>query len=88
MEKKKQFRKQELHLDLAIRNNKILMEKIKKASSTVHETENEIVRSIKGIILYQNYADFIHQLLGKIKLKRILKILRIVYKIKIKIYQQ
>ena len=73
LEKKKQFRKQELHLDLAIRNNKILMEKIKKASSTVHETENEIVRSIKGIILYKNYADFIHQLLGKDKIKADLK---------------
>ena len=34
----------------------------------VHETESEIVRNIKGIILYKNYADFIHKLLGKNKI--------------------
>ena len=41
------------------------MEKIRKCSMEVHETESEIVRNIKGIILYKNYADFIHKLLGK-----------------------
>ena len=76
MEKKREFRKNELNLDLAIRNNKHLMEKVKKASSSVHETENEIVRSIKGIILYKNYADFIHKLLGKEKIKSDLKNIR------------
>ena len=64
-EKKQQFRKAELNLDINIRNNKILMEKIRKCSMEVHETESEIVRNIKGIILYKNYADFIHKLLGK-----------------------
>ena len=64
-EKKQQFRKAELNLDINIRNNKILMEKIKKCSMEVHETESEIMRIIKGIILYKNYADFIHKLLGK-----------------------
>ena len=76
LEKKREFRKNELNLDLAIRNNKLLMEKVKKASSSVHETENEIVRSIKGIILYKNYADFIHKLLGKEKIKSDLKNIR------------
>ena len=76
LEKKREFRKNELNLDLAIRNNKHLMEKVKKASSSVHETENEIVRSIKGIILYKNYADFIHKLLGKEKIKSDLKNIR------------
>ena len=64
-EKKQQFRKTELNLDINIRNNKILMEKIRKCSMDVHETESEIMRNIKGIILYKNYADFIHKLLGK-----------------------
>ena len=68
-EQKKQFRKDELNLDINIRNNKILMEKIKKLSSDVHETEGEMVRNIKGIIQYKNYADFIHKLLGKDKIK-------------------
>ena len=68
-EKKQEFRKAELNLDMTIRNNKWLMEKIKKGGSDVHETENEIIRNIKGIILYKNYADFIHQLLGKDKIK-------------------
>ena len=67
-DKKKQFRKAELNLDLIIRSNKMLFEKIKKCSSDIHETESEIVRNIKGIILYKNYADFIHQLLGKDKI--------------------
>ncbi len=67
-EKKVQFRKAELNLDVNIRNNKILMEKIRKCSMEVHETESEIVRNIKGIILYKNYADFIHKLLGKNKI--------------------
>ena len=73
MEKKRQFRKEELNLDLTIRNNKMLMEKIKKGNSDIHETENEIVRNIKGIILYMNYADFIHQLLAREKIKYDLK---------------
>ena len=67
-EKKVQFRKAELNLDINNRNNKILMEKIRKCSMEVHETESEIVRNIKGIILYKNYADFIHKLLGKNKI--------------------
>lgn len=67
-EKKVQFRKAELNLDINIRNNKMLMEKIRKCSMEVHETESEIVRNIKGIILYKNYADFIHKLLGKNKI--------------------
>ena len=67
-EKKVQFRKAELNLDINIRNNKILMENIRKCSMEVHETESEIVRNIKGIILYKNYADFIHKLLGKNKI--------------------
>ena len=73
MEKKQQFRKAELNLDMTIRNNKMLMERIKKGGSDVHETENEIIRNIKGIIMYKNYADFIHQLLGKEKIKSDLK---------------
>ena len=67
-DKKQQFRKAELNLDINNRNNKILMEKIRKCSMEVHETESEIVRNIKGIILYKNYADFIHKLLGKNKI--------------------
>ena len=66
--KKKQFRETDLHLDEAIRKNKLLMEKIKKYNSEVHGTESEIERNIKGIIIYKNYADFIHKLLGKEKI--------------------
>ena len=66
--KKKQFRETDLHLDETIRNNKLLMEQYKKYNSEVHGTESEIERNIKGIIIYKNYADFIHKLLGKEKI--------------------
>jgi hypothetical protein len=68
LNKKRQFRETDFHLDEAIRNNKLLMEQIKKYNSEVHGTESEIERNIKGIILYKNYADFIHKLLGKDKI--------------------
>ena len=63
--KNAQFRETDFHLEEIIRNNKLLIQKIKKINSQVHETENEIERNIKGIILYKNYANFIHKLLGK-----------------------
>ena len=66
--KKKQFRESDLFLEEAIRNNKMLMEQIRKHNSEVHSTEDEIERNIKGIILYKSYADFIHKLLGKEKI--------------------
>ena len=66
--KKKYFRESDLFLEEAIRNNKMLMEQIRKHNSEVHSTEDEIERNIKGIILYKNYADFIHKLLGKEKI--------------------
>ena len=68
LDKKRQFIKEELNVDLTIRNNKLLMEQIKKRNSNIHETESEMVRNIKGIILYKSYADFIHKLLGKDKI--------------------
>ena len=74
--KKRQFRETDLRLDEAIRNNKILMEQIKKYNSEVHGTENEIERNIKGIILYKSYADFIHKLLGKEKINVDAKIIK------------
>lgn len=74
--KKRQFRETDLHLDEAIRNNKILMEQIKKYNSEVHGTENEIERNIKGIILYKSYADFIHKLLGKENINVDVKIIK------------
>ena len=66
--KKKEFRESDLNLDEAIRNNKLIMEKIRKHNSEVHGTEEEIIKNIKEIILYKNYADFIHKLLGKEKI--------------------
>ena len=66
--KKRQFRETDFHLEEAIRNNKLLMEQIKKYNSEVHSTESEIERNIKGIIAYKTYADFIHKLLGKEKI--------------------
>lgn len=68
LNKKRQFKDTDFHLEEAIRNNKLLMEQIKKYNSEVHGTESEIERNIKGIILYKNYADFIHKLLGKEKI--------------------
>ena len=76
LNKKRQFRETDLHLDEAIRNNKLLMEQIKKCNSEVHGTESEIERNIKGIILYKNYADFIHKLLGKEKINVDVKIIK------------
>ena len=64
-DKKKEFRDSDLHLDEAIRNNKLILEQFRKANSEVHGTEDEIEKNIKGIILYKTYADFIHKLLGK-----------------------
>ena len=76
LNKKRQFRETDFHLDEAIRNNKLLMEQIKKYNSEVHGTESEIERNIKGIILYKNYADFIHKLLGKEKINVDIKIIK------------
>ena len=66
--KKKEFRESDLNLDEAIRNNKMIMEQIRNHNSEVHGTEEEIIKNIKEIILYKNYADFIHKLLGKEKI--------------------
>ena len=66
--KKKEFRESDLNLDEAIRNNKLVMEQIRKHNSEVHGTEEEIIKNIKDIILYKKYADFIHKLLGKEKI--------------------
>jgi len=74
--KKKQFRESDLFLDEAIRYNKILMEQIIKHNSEVHSSEDEIERTIKGIILYKNYADFIHKLLGKEKINADVNIIK------------
>ena len=66
--KKKEFRESDLNLDEAIKNNKLIMEQIRNHNSEVHGTEEEIIKNIKEIILYKNYADFIHKLLGKEKI--------------------
>ena len=66
--KKKEFKESDLNLDEAIKNNKLIMEQIRNHNSEVHGTEEEIIKNIKEIILYKNYADFIHKLLGKEKI--------------------
>ena len=67
-EKKKQFKDSDFNLEEAIRNNRLTMDKMRNFNSEVHETEDEIERNIKDIILYKTYADFIHKLLGKEKI--------------------
>ena len=63
--KKMQFKDSDLKLDEAIRNNKMLMEQIRKLNSELHGYEDEIEKMIRGIFLYKTYSDFIHKLLGK-----------------------
>ena len=63
--KKKSFKETEIQLDEAIKKNKVYMEEIKKINSELHSTKDEIDRNIRDIILYKNYADFVHQIIHK-----------------------
>jgi hypothetical protein len=63
--KKKSFREQEIQLEEAIKKNKIIIEQLKKCSSELHGTKDEIDKNIRDIIIYKTYADFVHQIIPK-----------------------
>ena len=63
--KKKSYRDQEIKLEEAMKKNKIIIEQLKKCSSEMHGTRDEIDKNIRDIILYKMYADFIHQIIPK-----------------------
>ena len=63
--KKKSYRDQEIKLEEAVKKNKIIIEQLKKCSSEMHGTRDEIDKNIRDIILYKMYADFIHQIIPK-----------------------
>ena len=63
--KKKSFREKEIQLEEAIRKNKIIIEQLKKCSSELHGTKDEIDKNIRDIVLYKTYADFIHQIIER-----------------------
>ena len=56
-----------MQLEEAIKKNKIIVEKLKKCSSELHGTKDEIDKNIRDIILYKTYADFVHQIIPKNK---------------------
>ena len=62
---KKSFREKEIKLEEAYKKNKIIIEQLKKCSSEMHGTKDEIDRNIRDIFLYKVYADFIHQIIPK-----------------------
>ena len=63
--KKKSFRDQEIKLEEAVRKNKTIIEELKRYSSEMHGTKDEIDKNIRDIILYKLYADFVHQIIPK-----------------------
>ena len=63
--KKKAYRDQEIKLEKAVKKNKIIIEQLKKCSSEMHGTRDEIDKNIRDIILYKKYGDFIHQIIPK-----------------------
>ena len=62
---KKNFREKEIKLEEAYKRNKIIIEQLKKCSSEMHGTKDEIDKNIRDICLYKIYADFIHQIIPK-----------------------
>ena len=62
---KKNFREKEIKLEEAYKRNKIIIEQLKKCSSEMHGTKDEIDKNIRDIFLYKIYADFIHQIIPK-----------------------
>ena len=62
---KKNFREKEIKLEEAYKKNKIIIEQLKKCSSEMHGTKDEIDKNIRDIFLYKIYADFIHQIIPK-----------------------
>ena len=65
--KKRAFKEQEFQLEESIKKNKLKMEQLKKCSSELHGTKDEIDKNIKDIILYKEYANFVHQIIPKDK---------------------
>ena len=61
--KKKSFREKEIQLEESIKQNKIIFDQLKKCSSELHGTKDEIDKNIKDIVLYKEYADFVHQII-------------------------
>ena len=63
--KKRGYKEQEMTLEEAIKRNKLIIEQLKKCSSELHGTKDEIDKNIRDIILYKEYANFVHQIIPK-----------------------
>ena len=61
------FRMKEIKLDEAIKQNRVLIEEIKKRSSELRGTKDEVKKYIKDIILYIKYENFIKKIVAKEK---------------------
>ena len=58
------FRTMELTLNKMIRENKIRNERKRQLTQEVKNTQDEIEKTIRNILLYKTYADFIHSVMG------------------------
>ena len=63
--KKKYYREQEIKLEEAIKRNKTIVEQLKKCSSEIHGTKDEIDKNLRDILLFKIYAEFVHQIIPK-----------------------
>lgn len=61
------FRMKEIKLDEAIKQNRVLIEEIKKRGSELRGTKDEAKKYIKDIILYIKYENFIKKIIAKEK---------------------
>ena len=63
--KKNQYKEIEFKLGETIHHNKLLNERLKSLNQDLHSTLEEIEKTIRGILQYKKYADFLHSVLGK-----------------------
>ena len=61
---KLQFKEIETSLAKTVRENKLKIEEKRLISNEVRNTQNEIEKTIRSILLYKKYADFIHGVMG------------------------
>ena len=71
---KDKIKQEEIMMEEAIKNNKILAEEIHKLKSELRSLQDEAERNIRDIILFYSYAEFIHRIINNGKPLKTVKI--------------
>ena len=61
---KDKIKQEEIMLEEAAKNNKILVEEIHRLNSELRSNQDETERNIRDIILFYSYAEFIHRIIN------------------------